>query len=97
MRVLHVITALGVGGAEHMLLKLLGARALAGCEQHVVALLPGGALAGAVRSRSRSLRELDLLGPLALPRGLAQLAALARRLAPDLVHGWMYHGNLGAL
>ncbi|MFY8088440.1 MAG: hypothetical protein ACOVOG_14550, partial [Rubrivivax sp.] len=49
MRVLHVITALGVGGAEHMLLKLLGAPALAGVEQRVLSLLPGGALAQRMR------------------------------------------------
>ncbi len=96
MRVLHVITALGVGGAEHMLLKLLGSQALAGCEQRVLALLPGGALAARVRATGSLVRELDLLGPWALVRGLSQLAAEARRFAPDLVQGWMYHGNLGA-
>ncbi|MCU0956020.1 MAG: glycosyltransferase [Hydrogenophaga sp.] len=96
MRVLHVITALGVGGAENMLLKLLRANSLTSIEQHVVALLPGGGLASAVAEASRTLRELDLLGPLALPRGLAQLASHARNLAPELVQGWMYHGNLGA-
>jgi glycosyltransferase involved in cell wall biosynthesis len=96
MRVLHVITALGVGGAENMLLKLLGADTLGGVEQHVVTLLPGGGMVGRVAGACSTLRELDLLGPLALPRGLAQLAAHTRRLAPDLVQGWMYHGNLGA-
>ena len=48
-RVLHVITALGVGGAEHMLLKLLAARALGGVDQRVAALPPGGAPTGPLR------------------------------------------------
>lgn len=79
-----------------MLLKLLGASPLAGVEQHVATLLPGGRLTAAAAAACSSVRELDLLGPWALPRDLARLALHARRLAPDVVHGWMYHGNLGA-
>jgi glycosyltransferase involved in cell wall biosynthesis len=96
VRVLHVITALGVGGAERMLLKLLAARALAGFEQHVVTMLPGGALAAPVRATGAPLHELDFLGSLPVAAGALQLARLARRCDPDLVHGWLYHGNLGA-
>lgn len=97
MRILHVITALGVGGAENMLLKLLGAPALADVRQHVIALLPQGALAGAMRATGAQVEQLNLLGGLPLAGDTLRLAALARRVAPDVVHGWMYHGNLGAL
>jgi glycosyltransferase involved in cell wall biosynthesis len=96
MRVLHVITALGVGGAERMLLKLLGAQALSGIEQRVVAMLPGGAMAGPMRATGAVVDELDFLGGLPVLGGAARLAALSRRIDPDLVQGWMYHGNLGA-
>jgi glycosyltransferase involved in cell wall biosynthesis len=96
MRVLHVITALGVGGAEHMLLKLLGARALSHCEQHVVAMLPGGAMAAPMRSTGAAVRELNFLGGFPLVGGALGLAQAARRCNPDVVHGWLYHGNLGA-
>lgn len=96
MRVLHVITALGVGGAERMLARLLGAPALAGFEQQVVAMLPGGAMAAPMRATGAPVHELDFLGGVPLAGGATALARLARRLAPDLVHGWLYHGNLGA-
>lgn len=96
MRVLHVITALGVGGAEHMLLKLLKAHAMAGLEQHVVSLLPGGAMAAPMREAGAPVVELNLLGGLPVVGGCTHLAALARRLEPDLIQGWLYHGNLGA-
>jgi glycosyltransferase involved in cell wall biosynthesis len=96
MRVLHVITALGVGGAERMLLKLLGARALSGCEQQVVAMLPGGALAAAMRATGAQVHELDFLGGFPLVGGALGLVQIARRCNPDIVQGWMYHGNLGA-
>ena len=95
-RVLHVITALGVGGAEHMLLKLLAARALGDFEQRVVALLPDGALAARMRATGAAVDELDLLGGVPVIGGTLALARLARAFAPHVVHGWMYHGNLGA-
>lgn len=97
MRVLHVITALGVGGAEHMLLKLVGAPAMAGFEHRVVALLPGGALAAPLAAAGAGVEELDLMGGVPLIGGAVQLALHARRYAPDLVQGWLYHGNLGAM
>lgn len=96
MRVLHVITALGVGGAENMLLKLLSARALSGCGQHVVAMLPGGAMAAPMRDAGAPVHELNFLGGFPLAGGALGLARIARGCNPDVVHGWLYHGNLGA-
>lgn len=96
MRLLHVITALGVGGAENMLLKLLSCRALAHVDQRVVAMLPGGAMAAPMRATGAMVDELNLLGGVPVVTGSVQLARLARRFQPQLVHGWLYHGNLGA-
>jgi glycosyltransferase involved in cell wall biosynthesis len=95
MRVLHVITALGVGGAERMLLKLLGARALAGCEQQVIAMLPGP-MGAAMRATGAQVHELNFLGGVPLVGGSMGLVQAARRFDPDIVQGWLYHGNLGA-
>jgi glycosyltransferase involved in cell wall biosynthesis len=96
MRVLHVITALGLGGAERMLLKLLGARALSHCEQQVVAMLPGGPMANTMRAAGATVLELDFLGGLPLAGGTRGLVKAARSFRPDVVQGWLYHGNLGA-
>jgi glycosyltransferase involved in cell wall biosynthesis len=93
---MHVITALGIGGAERMLLKLLSAPALSGFDQRVVAMLPGGAMAAPMRATGARVDELDFLGGLPVLQGAFRLARLARRDPPDLVHGWLYHGNLGA-
>lgn len=79
-----------------MLLKLLAARALSGTRQDVVAMLPTGPLAPAMRATGASVEQLDFLGGLPVLSGSRQLAMLARRLRPDVVQGWMYHGNLGA-
>jgi glycosyltransferase involved in cell wall biosynthesis len=96
MRVLHVITALTLGGAERMLLKLLGAPALAGVEQRVIAMLPKGPLADAMRATGARVDELDFLGGVPPLTGALGLARRAREFDPDLVQGWLYHGNLGA-
>jgi glycosyltransferase involved in cell wall biosynthesis len=96
MRVLHVITALGLGGAERMLLKLLSARALSHCEQRVVTMLPGGPMAATMRAAGVPVIELDFLGGLPLAGGTWGLAKAARSFRPDIVQGWLYHGNLGA-
>ena len=96
MKVLHVITALGVGGAENMLLKLLGASRLSGVDQRVIALLPDGALAGPMRATGAGVEKLDLLGGVPVIEGTLRLAAHARAAAPDIIQGWLYHGNLGA-
>ena len=79
-----------------MLLKLLGAKALSGMEQCVVALLPGGAMAEPMRVAGAAVAELNFLGGMPVLAGSARLASLARRFRPQLLQGWLYHGNLGA-
>jgi len=79
-----------------MLLKLLGARALSGHEQRVVAMLPGGAMAEPMRATGAPVDELDFLGGLPLFGGALGLIQVARCFDPDVVQGWLYHGNLGA-
>lgn len=97
MRILHVITALRVGGAERMLLKLVNAHALSHCEHRVVAMLPRGAMADTLRASGVSVQEVDFLGGIPVVNGALRLAKAARAFDPDIVQGWLYHGNLGAL
>ncbi len=53
-------------------------------------------MAAPMRSTGAVVDELNLLGALPVVAGSVQLARLARRFQPQLVHGWLYHGNLGA-
>lgn len=96
MRVLHVITALGVGGAERMLMKLLTSRALSSHDHRVLAMLPGGAIAASIRASGTQVHELNFLGGLPIVSGMLGIVREARRFDPDIVQGWLYHGNLGA-
>lgn len=96
MRIAHVISGLATGGAQAMLAKLLEAPG-APHEQLVVTLCPGGALRPRVAATCVELHDLGLARGRASPAALLRLSRLLRRFAPDLVHGWMYHGNLAAL
>jgi glycosyltransferase involved in cell wall biosynthesis len=84
------------GGAETMLAKLVDALPAPG-HRHVVASLMSG---GLIEERLRATGvEVVTLGATRSWRaaGLAgRLGALVARVDPDLVQGWMYHGNLAA-
>ena len=94
--VLHSITDLEVGGAEMMLVHLLGATDRARFRPSVLSLLPPGSLAPRITALSVPVASLDMHRGLPAARHLSRLAGLARRLAPELIQGWMYHGNLAA-
>ena len=94
LKVVHVITGLGVGGAEQMLARLLPGLAGQGMTSVVVSLAPRGPLAEAIEAVGVRVASLSL--PAARPplRGLGALVGLLRRERPDVVQGWLYHANL---
>jgi glycosyltransferase involved in cell wall biosynthesis len=94
--VVHVATNLELGGAQRMLLKLVEAGVSAATTTHVVTLMPAGALGPALAATGARLHSLDLARGGFSPMAAVRLASLLRQLQPDLVQGWMYHGNLAA-
>ena len=96
MRITFIATSLDPGGAETALVALaLGLTAL-GAQTSVIALRGSGRLADRLRAGGTSVAALSADGAaealIALPRVLLEL----RRFKPDVVQGWMYHGNLVA-
>ncbi len=98
MRVLHVISALYSGGAQNMLLKLLDRPGNDESSAAVISLAGGDlpykriqALGVPVFSVGVGMRS-----GIPTPAAAWRLAALARRLQPTLIQGWMYHGNVAA-
>jgi len=96
-RILHVITDLSVGGAEITLSRLLAANPPAADQSWVVSLLPHGPLAGDLRACGIPLLELDVRRVGGAVAGMLRLARLIAETKPDIVQGWMYHGDLAAL
>jgi glycosyltransferase involved in cell wall biosynthesis len=96
MRITFITTSLDPGGAETALVALaLGLTAL-GAQTSVIALRGSGRLAERLRTGGTSVATLDAGSAaealIALPRVPLEL----RRFKPDVVQGWMYHGNLVA-
>ena len=96
MKVLHVITGLSVGGAEAMMVKLLGSMDRTRFDPVVVSLMSGGPNREVIADLEIPVYELGMKPGPPGPVTLTRLARLARRLRPDVVQGWMYHGNLAA-
>lgn len=97
LRVLHIITGLRTGGAETMLCKLLEAETSGALDARVLSLEGRGALAPRLEAAGIPVTTLGLReggGGLGALRAL--LGTFRGGWAPDLLQGWMYHGNLAA-
>jgi glycosyltransferase involved in cell wall biosynthesis len=94
-RILHVIPSLPVGGAEMMLLRLLAATVPDYC-QAVVSMKDEGAIGPQLRDLGVAVYCMGLTGPAYNYLRTLSVIPLVRRFRPDLLVGWMYHGNLMA-
>ncbi len=94
MKITHIITGLGQGGAETVLFRLLGALDRAEFENEVISLTAGGALADKIRALGIPVRELGLRPSRPDPLKFFRLAAWLRQSRPDAVQTWMYHADL---
>src|SRR2546427_7056446 len=94
MRITHVITGLGSGGAETMLYKLLLAMDRTRFESSVVSLTTVGRIGQKMREIGVEVQSLGMHLRAGDPFGLLLLARRLRVKQPDLVQTWMYHANL---
>lgn len=95
MRVVHIITGLGDGGAEGALFRLCAAMAAAMPEvtQTVVSLTGAGKYGPQLESVGVTVHSLNLSGEAAIS-GVVRLVRILRDARPDVVQTWMYHANL---
>ncbi|MBM3273916.1 MAG: glycosyltransferase [Candidatus Sericytochromatia bacterium] len=96
MRILHVITGLDVGGAEMMLIKLLERLSCDEFESTVISLSEGGRLRGRLEAMGIPVVSAGIRKGLPSPVSMYRLAKIAREFKPNLIQGWMYHGNLAS-
>ena len=94
--VLHVISGLGLGGAETMLVQLATRLQQRGHAQHVVSLNGRGTLGDALEDAGLQVTDLAIKSARGGIAGIARLRHIVKTAAPDVVQGWMYHGNLAA-
>jgi glycosyltransferase involved in cell wall biosynthesis len=93
---MFVITGLGAGGAEAMLVKLLGQKSFADDEIMVVSLLGSGARSAEVIELGHRLEHLGISRSFSTWGRVFDLYRLIRTFKPDLIHSWMYHADLVA-
>jgi glycosyltransferase involved in cell wall biosynthesis len=96
-KILYVTAGLRGGGAEAMLTRLATATPGVADEIIVVSLLPAEAHVERLRAAGVTVVELNFDRAAGVARGLVELARLIAARRPDIVQGWMYHGDLAAL
>jgi glycosyltransferase involved in cell wall biosynthesis len=98
VRIVHVITGLGVGGAETMLAKLLETERLRqpGRTVEVICLGRAGPLADRITATGIPLSCIGMGpgGERSPVSGFRMLLARLRATSPDVVQCWMYHADL---
>ncbi|MCX7353278.1 MAG: glycosyltransferase [Alphaproteobacteria bacterium] len=97
LRILHVITGLGLGGAENMLTSLVLRSADTGMIPSVVSLVPGGENAARIHTAGVPISDLGMQRGLPDPRAVRRLALSIRAARPHVIQSWMYHADLMAL
>lgn len=96
LRVVHIISGLNVGGAELMLLRLLsGSDRVGGDFEHrVISLTSIGEIGEKIKKIGIPIHAINLKSQLDCVPKIVKLIILMRRLMPEIVQTWMYHGDL---
>jgi glycosyltransferase involved in cell wall biosynthesis len=94
MRVMHVISNVELGNIEAMLVRLIQELVGEDISHSVVSLLPGGTFGHILREHGAEVVELEGRRSAASIVLLRPLRAAIARVNPDVVQGWMYHGNI---
>ncbi len=96
VNVFHVTTGMGEGGAEAMLARLIAHSDSSRVVHHLLALSNEGPLWKSTSEECARSLNLLLDHPISAVPRLAHLRQFVRDSRPDVIHGWMYHGNLAA-
>jgi hypothetical protein len=97
MRIAHIITDLDTGGAEVMLYKLLSSLHDEVLNSTVISLMGRGKITERIEALGVKVETLDLgQGERPSWQTIKKLRQFMRAFNPDIVQGWMYHGNIAA-
>jgi hypothetical protein len=94
IKILHIITDLGVGGAERMLLKLLTKTDRNRFDPTVVSLTSEGPLAPEIGKLGITVLSIGMKRGIPGFSDFEKLKSAIKEIRPDLVQTWMYHADL---
>ncbi len=96
VKILHIITGLNTGGAETMLLKVLTNMDRESFLPEVVSLTDIGSVGPKIQELGIPVHAIGMRPEFPGPLSIWRFIRRVRGLQPDLLQGWMYHGNLAA-
>jgi glycosyltransferase involved in cell wall biosynthesis len=96
LKVLHFITGLGFGGAQVMLFRYLRGLGAVRKQHHVISLLPPEHFSQEIEKLGVQVDSVDLPPGRITLGGLRRMRKMVAGIAPDVIHGWMYHGSIAA-
>ena len=96
MKIIYLTTGLGIGGAEVMLYNLLAKLNRQKFEPIVISLLDRGQFGEAIETLGIPVYTLGMKAGIPSIKTIKDLRKIVNSLEPDLIQGWMYHGNIAA-
>lgn len=93
-RMIHLITSLGMGGAEMMLLNLLRQPDIAKDTSQVISLTESGLIGRQIQQLGIPVQSLRMRPGQADLGALRKCVRLLHQDSPDLIQTWMYHADL---
>ncbi|MBD2412708.1 glycoside hydrolase [Nostoc calcicola FACHB-389] len=96
MKIIYIITGLSTGGAEVMLYKLLSGMDRQRFSPVVVSLMDRGTWGDRIANLGIPVYTIGMKQGLPKLINIWRMIHIVNKLKPDLIQGWMYHGNLAA-
>ncbi|WP_405080391.1 glycosyltransferase [Paenibacillus chitinolyticus] len=93
IRIMFVITGLGVGGAEMMLYRLVKDLQKKGHSIIVVSLLEGGEIAAKIEQAGVEVVSLKMRNKFAIG-SIPKFLKIIKSFRPDIIHSFMFHANV---
>lgn len=94
IKVLHIINDLSIGGAEMMLYKLLSGMSEERFSPFIISLVDRGKLRERIEALGIPVYTAGMNPEMPSPASVWRLIRIVRQIKPDLIQGWMSHGNL---
>jgi glycosyltransferase involved in cell wall biosynthesis len=94
LRIVHLITGLGTGGAEMMLYKLLSRVDRSRFDSTVISLTYAGDIGPKISSLDVPVYELNIDGFSGGLSGLRKVIAILRTIRPHVIQTWLHHADL---
>ncbi|MEG4090567.1 glycosyltransferase [Microcoleus sp. Pol12B4] len=97
MKIVYTIVGLTTGGAEVMLYRILTRINRERFSPSVVCLMDRGTLGDRIEALGIPVYTIGMKpGAVPTPNVIGKVVNIIRQIKPDLIQGWMYHGNIAA-